>query len=269
MAIHREWCVWDRQSLGVAAGDVDAWLLDTSRCPRISDAEFECLSKWETARAERFIFANEASRYLNGQLHLRTVLSRYAGGDPLKIRLRNSPSGQFFVRASPEIKVVTNHSGRYVLYVVTRHRQAGAGMQRVNAAEEGSLIAENFFSPSECRTLKQMAAIPQAKAFSQCWSRRSALLQVLQNYPLASLELPDLLAEAPFSAVVPSKSGAATWTLTDLPQIQDSVASLAVEGELTRLSTWLVLDHDAETGCGSVTIDPQQATVSTTLFRRF
>jgi phosphopantetheinyl transferase len=222
---------------------VDVWLLDTSQCSRIPETEFECFSEWEIARWARFIFESEANRFAAGQLHLRVLLSRYTGGDPLQIRLHGFSPGRLAVYGFPEIGIAASYAGPYALFVITWERQAGAGIQRLNVSEEPSLIAETFFSQSECRTLKQMTAAAQAKAFCHCWSRRTALLQALRNYPLASLELPNLLAEAPFSAMISSKSTGTAWTLADLPPARDCVASLAVEGVVTKLSTWLVLDQ--------------------------
>lgn len=245
MTFQSQWCAWDQQPLCAAAGEVDAWLLDTRQCSGISDTDLRGLSHWERNRARRFIFQSEAHRFAIGQLRLRTLLGRYGGDGPLRIGFQLSPSGQHLVKASGGIRLAISYAGPYVLYAVAREQSVGAGMSRVNAVDEPSLIAEALLTPNECWSLQRMSPVAQAQAFSQCWSRRSALLQAVKDLPLAALELPDLLAAGPIVSPVPSPCGDTSWTVADLPAAGNCVASIAVEGPLVRLSAWRLVDGGA------------------------
>jgi 4'-phosphopantetheinyl transferase len=134
------------------------------------------LSDDELARADRFHFERDRSRYISGRGQLRMLIGAHLGLAPDEIRFRygayekpHLPGKQMWFNVS--------HSGSVVLFALTRIGEVGIDVELDDANFARERIAERFFSAREVAVLRSLPAELQARAFLSCWTRKEAFIK--------------------------------------------------------------------------------------------
>jgi len=132
------------------------------------DIEFEELSHLEStltfderARASRFHFLKDRHRFVSGRGILRQILSRYLNRDARALELGYGPYGKPFLRSdsgAPELRFNLAHSQGMALYGITRNRDVGVDLERIDQSLADQRIAARFFSRREYSTLRTLPA---------------------------------------------------------------------------------------------------------------
>ncbi len=225
------------EMLSLSDRDVHVWTARLDLAPRQVPGFAETLSDDEQARASRFSFERDRTRFIVGRGVLRTLLGRYVNLAPGCLAFRYSPHGKPAVSIGPggrALRFNVAHSGGLALYAITLGREIGIDLERIRADFASDQIAERFFSRGEVAALRALSPARRRKAFFTCWTRKEAYIKargrglslaldrfdvsVAPGEPAALLSTPDEPQEA------------SRWCLMDLYPDPDYVAAIAVEG---------------------------------------
>jgi 4'-phosphopantetheinyl transferase len=222
-------------------GDVHLWYGTLDMGPLELARLAATLDDDEVRRAERFVMRCHGDRFVAARGLLRAVLGRYLGIEPPEVRF------SYGARGKPEladelgsgISFNLSHSHDMALLAVTRDREVGADIERVDERVEVESIASRFFSASENADLQTLPAELRRETFFRCWTRKEAYVKALGDglaHPLHDFDVslrPD--EPARLRATRPDPEEAARWSLVDLTPATGYVGAVMVAGS-TRCS---------------------------------
>ena len=235
--------------LKLGSDEVHVWraLLDQPVSRRQDLEHF--LSVDERNRAERFHFQKDRYHYVVAHALLRIILGRYLGLDPEQLRFCYGPYGKPTLAAATggnEFHFNMSHSHEIVLYAVTRGREIGIDVERINLTSVREQVAERFFSPQEVAALRLLPIDLQPEAFFNCWTRKEAYVKAKGDGLSLALDQFDVsLMPGEPAALLSTKDNpieASRWSLQELSPGFNYVAALAVEGHDWRLKCWQWLE---------------------------
>jgi len=208
--------------LSFPVGRVDVWRL---RLDHSSTAHPEAgvLSPGEIARASRFHFEKDRTRFICCRSALRCLLGDYLGVRAAELLFEYSTNGK--PQLSPDqnpraLHFNLSHSGNIALIAVGTELSLGVDIEKIRPDVDAAALAERFFSPSERAGLRALPPHLRVPGFYACWTRKEAFLKATGSglsFPLADFSVtthPDL---PPHLEDVQGDSKACQrWFLTDL-----------------------------------------------------
>jgi 4'-phosphopantetheinyl transferase len=159
--------VW-RASLECDSGQLDAFALT--------------LSADERARAQRFLFERDRNFFIAARGILRNLLARYSGCTPRDIEFVYGPHGKPALSdrsASNQVRFSLSHSHGLAVMAVTREREIGVDVEKIQPERAGEEIAKRYFSPEEVEELLALPTDQRAEGFFLCWTRKEAYVKAL------------------------------------------------------------------------------------------
>jgi 4'-phosphopantetheinyl transferase len=156
------------------------------------------LSLEERERAARFRFDRDRNRFTVCRGTLRELLGvrrdqRFVYGAYGKPMLAGSA-----------LRFNVSHSHGMAMIAISRGREVGCDIERIDPAFVDDKIPERFFSPCEVAALRALPEEKQCHAFFRCWTRKeayfdvtlapdqpSALLRGADGWSLYDIEAPD------------------------------------------------------------------------------
>lgn len=211
---------------------------------RIREAE-TALAPDEQARAQRFFFERDRTRYVAGRATLRAILGRYLGVPPEGVGLCYGPRGKPALASSQTaaaLRFNLAHSDGLALYAITLGRELGVDLERLRPEFATDAVAENFFSSAEVATLRGLSTGRQVRAFFDCWTRKEAYIKARGDglwLPLDRFEVALAPGEpAALLATHDEPAEARRWSLRQLQPGPGYAGALAVEGGGWRLECW-------------------------------
>ncbi len=216
----------------LAEGEVHVWDGSLDRSAQ-GVARFRALlSSDEQARAERFHFERDRSRYIVGRGQLRSLLARYLDAPPAELRFRYGAFDKPLLAGS-DIRFNLAHSGSVVLFAVTRAGEVGIDVELEDTELADERLAERFFSPAEITVLRSLPSSERARAFLRCWTRKEAFVKARGDGLRLALDTFDVSLGAGQPVAVLrtewSRSEPTEWSLSDLSD-EDAgyIAALAI-----------------------------------------
>ncbi|MBD0325490.1 MAG: 4'-phosphopantetheinyl transferase superfamily protein [Pyrinomonadaceae bacterium] len=225
--------------------DVHVWRVLLSGNASQLQSLLHNLAADERERAERFHFQRDRERFIIAHGALRSVLSCYLNQEACQLRFSYSPYGKPALAhglGDDALRFNMSHSDQLALIAVTRGREIGVDIERINAAVAHEKIAERFFSPAEVFKLRSLPVDVQAKAFFNCWTRKEAYIKARGeglSLPLDQFDVSLVPGEA--AALLSTKDDtqeAARWSLHELSPGSDYVAAVAIKGHDWNLKCW-------------------------------
>ncbi len=205
----------------------------------------QVLAPDERERADRFVRAEDRTRFIVGRGVLRTILGRYLDLDPRHLQFRYNPFGKPAIEPAAGgelIRFNVSHSGDIVLYAITSGREIGVDVERIRPDFGTEEIAQRFFSGREVATLRGLPASCRLEAFFACWTRKEAYLKARGEGLSRPLDRFDVSLTpgqpAELLHVYDDAAEPAHWSLRALSPGPGHVAALAVEGHGWRLRCW-------------------------------
>jgi len=156
------------------AGEVHVWRASLERPARVVELMYSTLSTDERARADRFHFARDRSRFVIGRALLRRLLGCYTGATPEALEFEYGEFDKPSLLRGPRFNL--SHSGTIALYAVSREGEIGIDVE-LDRDVSRDRVAERFFSPGEVKALRALPAELQPRAFLSCWTRKEAFLK--------------------------------------------------------------------------------------------
>lgn len=183
------------------------------------------VSPEELARARAFFFERDRRRYLHCRARLREILSAYVGRAPERIEFRVNAFGK---PSTSRVFFNVSHSHDLALIAVSRTREVGIDVERIDAKFMRDNIPERFFSPSETAALRALPAAQRLQAFFDCWTRKEAYVKargVGLSLALSSFDV-TLAPNQPAAFL----RGAGDWSIESIAARPGFAAALVAQG---------------------------------------
>ncbi len=172
---------WDAAA-ALAAGGVQVW---TAAVPSNGPDEKDWtadLGPDELARAERFLFAEPRRQYKFAHVFLRRLLGACLQAPPASLRLGRSPSGKPFLEAdgpAAALRFNLSHSGDRAAAVLSRGREVGVDIERIDPDLNWRGVAGPMFSAREMEGLSAFPESRRREAFFALWTCKEAYLKAV------------------------------------------------------------------------------------------
>jgi len=216
-------------------GRVDVWRLCLDE-PSIAGPETGVLSADEIARASRFHFERDRTRFVRCRSALRSLLGGYLGVRAAEVRFEYLANGkpQLATEQNPgALHFNVSHSGNLALIAVGSELCLGVDVEQIRDDVDAAALAERFFSARERDGLRALPAHLRVPGFYACWTRKEAFLKATGtglSFPLADFSVsthPDLLPQ--LEDVQGDNEACQRWFLTDLCVGSPYRATLALD----------------------------------------
>jgi 4'-phosphopantetheinyl transferase len=151
---------------------------------------------------------------------VRASLAAYLGVDPGSVELERGAYGKPALAGEGGIRFSVARSGGLTLLAVTRGREVGVDVERIEPERAHGPIADRLFAPDEAAELRRLPFDERTRRFFQLWTRKEAYAKALgvgMAVPLRRLQAP---------------SG---WTVEDVSVGEGYAAAVCVQGRGTRL----------------------------------
>jgi 4'-phosphopantetheinyl transferase len=235
--------------------ETHVWLLSCVLTDSVRSAFWGMLDDHERDRAGRFRFDVDRERFVARNGALRQLLGGYVGVPPWRVGFVRGPHGKPRL-SNPDadrIEFNSSSSGEWAMVAVTRGRQVGIDIERIDASRSDPAMASHFFAPAERRCLERLDGDLWTDGFFNCWARKEAFVKATGeglSRPLDDFEVSLHPGEPPRLLRVGADPGAASqWQMAELEPIAGYAHALVVAGEIGALSglTWQSRDtggHD-------------------------
>jgi 4'-phosphopantetheinyl transferase len=161
----------------LAPGEIHLWRATLDNPIRLSGAE-AVLSREELFRAGRFARPLDRERFISAHGALRMVLGLYVSADPQSLEFRTGPMGKpALVQTFTDLRFNLSHSGDIALIAVTRGREVGVDVERVQRDIEFDPIVEHYFEPTEAWDLRTAPPNERVGKFFDLWTRKEACVK--------------------------------------------------------------------------------------------
>jgi len=225
-------------------GEVHVWRARLDLLPaQLRDLE-GLLDDKELDRANRFRFLVHRNRYVARRGILRKLLSRYLHVSAKGIALEYTRFGKPFLakQYGSDICFNASHSQNLALMVLTREREVGIDLERVQVDFVDHAIPEQFFTPRETAILRALPTNRQPEAFFELWVRKEAYVKGRGTGLSIALDSFEVSfgdgAPARLLRTEPDVSETKRWTMVALHPAADYTAALVIEGRDYRLGLW-------------------------------
>jgi len=205
----------------------------------------QTLAADERRRAERFYFQTDREHFIVARGLLRAILGRYLDADPSRLRFSYSPYGKPSLAGEINAGALCfniSHAGGLALYAVTRGRDIGIDLERIDTDFATEQVAERFFSAQEVATLRAFPEHMQSLAFFNCWTRKEAYIKARGEGLSLPLDQFDVSLTPGEPVALLRTNGdpqeASRWRIQELAPGASCVSALAVKGHHWRLKCW-------------------------------
>jgi 4'-phosphopantetheinyl transferase len=216
------------------------WAVRLDADPRSLAGFSATLSDDEHARARRFRFPRDRSRYVIGRGVLRALLGHFTATDPSAIRFTYGAHGRpELAEPSDRLRFNVSHSGDLAVYAVGRFEHVGVDVEHITGGFEVGLLARHFFARTEVLAVLSAPDSERLHAFYRCWTRKEAYLKALGDglaRPLDAFEV-SVGREEPvrLRAVVGDPAEAEHWSILAFEPTSGTVGAAAVRQRAARL----------------------------------
>ena len=195
------------------------------------------LSPTEKARADRFYFERDRSRYIFGRGILRTLLGGYLGMEEHKINITYDQDGKPAVESSFRDKTLQfnlSHSNVWAVYIFGLDRLVGIDIEHIRPLQDADDFAERFYSPRERELINSLSGDKKWDAFYKLWTCKEAFLKAKGTGLTVPINHAEISLSADGSARLVFVAGhskpAALWRIETFHPVLDYQAAIAVEG---------------------------------------
>ena len=206
----------------------------------------------ERARADKFHFQRDRSRFLAGRGVLRRLLAHYLDTSSAQIKFAVNAHGKPELKSNPHsLRFNISHSRNQALFAFCFERDIGVDIEWARPdldAQKILRLANRFFTTSESHTLSTLEEAARRAAFFRLWTRKEALLKAIGTGVaggLSQYEISLLAGEKP--QILAPTDEAKLWSLFDLQVEAEYSGALAVRIE--DASNFAVQSWDFDKAC--------------------
>lgn len=158
---------------------MDVWLTDPDAIadPALLGAYEALLDQEEQQRHARYLVPRRRHDFLVSRALLRTALSRYCEIPPADWRFGVSEFGRPFVlNPAPggELRFSLAHTAGLIACAVSREREIGLDVERLDRTVDMGGLARATFAPPEIARLQRLSGQAQVRSFFSTWTLKEA-----------------------------------------------------------------------------------------------
>jgi len=153
------------------------WLVGVADKEGPRPEEDSVLSADEMARANRFHFAVDRTRFILARSALRTLLGGLTDTPPERIAFSTGPYGKPSLVGRPDLHFNVSHSGALALIGVSPERPIGVDIEALRENIDELALARTFFCEEEHSFLSSCEGAAQLVAFYKIWTCKEAVLK--------------------------------------------------------------------------------------------
>lgn len=236
--------------------ETHVWLLSCVLTESVRGAFWGLLDDHERVRAGRFRFEADRERFVARNGALRQLLGGYVGVPPSRLEFVRGPHGKprLSTAGADHIEFNASSSGEWAMVAVTRGRQVGIDIERIDATRTDPTMVSHFFAPAEQRRLERLEGDLWTAGFFNCWARKEAFVKATGeglSRLLDDFEVSLDPGEPPRLLRAGDDPGAVSqWKMAELEPITGYAHALVVAGEIGALSglTWQCRDTGGHDG---------------------
>jgi 4'-phosphopantetheinyl transferase len=235
-----------QDELVLTPNEAQVWKANLNISP-VQQSEFwDILSPDEQKRANRFHFLKDKIHFIAGRAFLRKLLARYLDKSPQSISFQYGAKGKPTLPPGHSLQFNLSHSNGIALFGFVDTLNIGIDIEFINKDIEAKSLASSFFSANEANTLLSLPENQIPQAFFNCWTRKEAFIKAEGSglsLPLDQFEV-SLIPNQPAKllAIHWNPEGVKNWSLHTLEVDPGFVGALAIEGEINKISCFMVPD---------------------------
>jgi 4'-phosphopantetheinyl transferase len=201
------------------------------------------LDENERARAARFVFESDRSRFIAAHAWVRITLAGYLDLDPSTLRFGTGPHGKPHLVGAPiDLRHNLSHAGDRALLAVALGHDVGVDIERERAIDVPGL-SQRFFAPSESEAICALPEAERLQGFLRCWTRKEAFIKARGDglaFPLSGFEvsLADPVSPQTLTACAADPGALPGWRVAGLAAESGYTAAVAHAIENVRLLQW-------------------------------
>jgi 4'-phosphopantetheinyl transferase len=216
----------------IAAGAVHAWRAEIGGAlARVHELAAE-LSGDERERAARFHREELRARWTVGRALLRRALASYSGREPRALEFAIGSHGKPRLEPASEVRFNLAHAGEHVVIAVARGREVGCDVERVDEERALARLAHEILGPREIDAWHRAGRDRRAELFFRAWTAKEAVLKAAGVGITVDPGDVEVLAGDGERVAVSVEVAGARYTLRELAPRGDSIAAVALEGEI-------------------------------------
>jgi 4'-phosphopantetheinyl transferase len=224
--------------------DVHAWSASLDVQEEEMQSLLRILDFEERARADRFYFERDRSRFIACRAYLRTILAYYLDIEPERLQFNYTPNGKPYLvqrfRGS-ELQFNLSHSRAFALYAVTLNRQVGVDIEHIYLSAEIDSLADRILTKREKAAWSKLSANERLKALFRYWTCKEAVVKATGKglaMPLEKIHISLKPDQTRLMSINQSVREASQWSLQELHPVPDFAAAIVVEGFRYHLNHW-------------------------------
>jgi 4'-phosphopantetheinyl transferase len=217
----------------MSSGQIHIW----RACLDLHSSQIEklllTLSLDEVERASRFRFEKDKKRFIAARGMLRNILAGYLQTNAQKIQFEYTRHGKPKIATKDghgAVRFSVSHSGAFVLYAVTLHRDIGVDIELIRHDVAVAEIAKKFFSQREVNSLESTNSNNLHRLFFQYWTRKEAILKAMGegfSFPMDKIDV-SLIAGSDAGCVTLPAHEEQSWYIQDLFPAPGYTGSFAI-----------------------------------------
>lgn len=157
------------------------WLVDLEQGDGADDSA--CLSKTESARAQRFVFPMHRRRYIAAHVALRELLAKFTGQTAASLDIRETPLGKPFLAGANACAFNLSHSQGIALVAIAPSGEIGVDVEVMRAVPDAAALSAELFTAAERRELAEASTNSNDQSrdssFLSGWTRKEACLKAV------------------------------------------------------------------------------------------
>ncbi len=243
--IHNQIWSLPPNNVRLSANEVHVWRASLQQPATTIHTLEQMLAGEERARAARYLFEKDRSRFIVARGVLRILLGRYLETEPGQVQFSSHPYGKSalaFPTREPPLKFNVSHSHDFALYAFAYAREVGIDIEYMRAGIDYEQLARVCFSPFERAVLQSLPLDMKQQAFFNCWTRKEAYIKARGMGLSLALDLFDVSMKPGEPAVLLNSREdpreTTRWEFRELPASPGYVSALAVEGHEWHLRCW-------------------------------
>jgi 4'-phosphopantetheinyl transferase len=235
----------DPLTLTIPTHGIDVWRVCLDDVQYVDESLRGLLRPDEVARASRFHFERDRTRFIRGRAALRIVLGRYLRISPADIRFQYKDYGKpaiAFPDACQGLRFNVSHAGGLALIAAGCGTAIGVDIEKVRPHPDLLGIARRFFSARETDAILALSEDQRQEAFFACWTRKEAFLKATGmglSFPLSKFSV-SVDPEGPALLCEFGERGelAGPWSLADVQPGWGFRGALAWAGGARCITQW-------------------------------
>ena len=234
-----DWTAWD-----LSRNVLHVWRISLDQEALCLEAYASTLSPEEHNRARRYRFDRDRRDFLVGRGFLRSLLGRYLGVAPERLRFVFGKRGKPALAPSSGawLRFNISHSGRMLLCALAADRELGVDIECIRFLPDLEEVARCVFSSAERAVLRGLSDPQRQQAFFRCWTRKEAYIKAQgDGFSLPVNEIEVSLAPGEPARLlrgIESPRDTLRWSLRDLAPAPGYMGAVAAEGHGRQMHCW-------------------------------